>query len=171
MSAEELFATILKSTFTTADFRRRLTLLRLFLEKKYYSQAPGYTLDEFYKEETVTETDRKFLQTLSDEFYAAFTKDTVYSLLGDIEKILKNSPVIILYAAFRMPPEEVEKLGNWVRVNMPPNTIVDLKVDGAAFGGCMFVWNGFLSDYSLRYHLLKHRNEVGQVISKYGQQT
>lgn len=168
MSANNLFSIILKSTFTTADFRRRLALLRQYFEKKFYTQTAVYGLAEFYKEVHVEDFDKRFLDNLSDEVYSAITKDNMYGFFGDVEKLLKNAPTIILYTSFRMPPEDRDRLGNWLRLNMPENTVVDMKIDGAAFGGCMFVWNGFLNDYSLRYHLMKHREDVGKIISSYG---
>ena len=167
MSAEEFFNTILKSTYTTADFRRRTALMRQYFEKKFYSQNNLYSLADFYKEVEVEEHDKHFLGSLGDSTFSGITKENMYAHFSELDKLLKSAPTLILYTALRMPPDQIERLGSWLRTNMPENSLADVKLDGAAFGGCLFVWNGFMSDYSLRYHLMKHKAEVVKVIGSY----
>jgi len=170
MSVEDLFSTIFASTYTTADFHRRVGLLRSFFEKKFFASGGGLTIQEFLIGADVSQTEVNFYLKLGDDFYNSFTKDTVYSLLDGIEAELKNNAVVLFYVPFRMPADEVAKLGLWMRENLPVNVILDLKIDPSAFGGCFFVWNGTHHDYSLRYYLAKQKDEIARLVGSYGQQ-
>ena len=171
MNAEELFSAITSETYTTTDIHRRVRLLREYFEKKFFASQPDLAIDAFLAVQEASQADKDVLSGLGEAFYSSFTKDSCYKLLEGILIESKKIPTVRLNVAFDVPPDEVPKIGQWFRQNLPVNVLLDIRIDADAFGGCTFAWNGVFHDYSLRYLLEKQKSDIVKVLESYGKKT
>lgn len=77
-------------------------------------------------------------------------------VLQEVKEIMLNLPVIELKIAFNPAEQLVLRLVEWVRQNISPDAILELKVDRNLIGGAQISYNGRYHDYSV----IKYLQEV-----------
>ena len=166
-----LLQTILQNTYTWTDLHHRFGLLQEFLEKETFlehrQKTIGKSLDEFLTDAGESSADKAAFLEWGEAFYNSFTTENTYSKLSELAVAIEELPVLTLYVAVFLPPEEVEKLALWVRTNIGPNVVIDLLVDAELAIGCAFVWEGVYHDFSLKYFMHQHREEFVKKIREY----
>ncbi len=168
MESADLIIKILANTYTKTDLTRRSRLLREFLEKTFFTPDEEEMTKYLISRQATTEDIDAFL-TWGKDFFAAFTHENTYKILESLKNQAKSAPVVILYIPYDAVGAEVVKLGRWMRRHVHKDVLLDLHTDPTLLGGCAFVWHGVYRDYSLRYYMLKRREEIHSLIGQYVQ--
>lgn len=166
MKTEELLTHFLKNTFTKKDISKRLRLLREYFEAGYFTFNES-DVTKFLLTKHATTDDINAFISWGDDFYASFTKDTMYDIVNTLTGMVKELPCVVVYIPYEAVPAEVIRLGTWCRSNINEAVVVDLKTDTTLLGGCAFVWKGMYRDYSLRYYMRKRREQITKIINEY----
>jgi F0F1-type ATP synthase delta subunit len=166
MSCAQL-STVLASTYVKADVLRRIHLMREYLEQRFFTPGEKHDLPEYLDIAKIVPEDKNALNTWGNTFFNQFTKENAYSILDLMAQEVKNLPVINLYIPVGLPPEELSKLGIWVRQNINASVLIELHVDSSTFGGCAFAWNGVYYDYTLRHYMRKKTDSIRKILTDY----
>ena len=158
--------TVLKTCYTRNDISRRLRLLRDYLEQNYFTEN-RMDMTKFLVMRRATTDDIDAFIGWGDDFFKSFTRKTAYALIDNMTEKVKTLQVASLYIPYEPVPAEINKIGSWFRGNIGPTVILDIHADPTLLGGCAVVWKGTYRDYSLRYYMLKKRQEIVRVIEEY----
>lgn len=166
MDKTELTEHVIKSAYTRRDVSRRLRLLREYLEQGFFKgDKPDVT--KFLLTRHATTDDIDAFLNWGDAFFGSFDKDSIYKILQTIAENIKKVPAIRLYIPYEPVPAEIIKIGKWFRENVGNRILLDIHTDPSLLGGCAFAWKGIYRDYSLRYYMLKRRDEITKIVSEY----
>jgi hypothetical protein len=165
MNADELTEKLLAAGATRGEVLRRLGVIRDFLEQQFFKPDP-VTLTQFVAKRNI-DGDPQILQALGDDFYASFTRDTVYQLLETINKTVTQLPAVKVYLPYQPDTAGMAKLGDWFKTNVNSRVLLDIQVDPTMVGGLAVVAGGMWRDYSLRYWMKKKQNEIVEAVGKY----
>ena len=167
----QLLDTILTNTYSTADLQHRLTLLREFLEDFFFTphEHPNliFLLNKFFVRKNESRDEFNALNAWGYSFYSQFNRENLYPTLEAIEKSAESLPTVTLFLPFVPPMYEVPKLGKWLRSNVDPRALMEIKTDIQLIGGCAVSYRGVYRDYSLRYYLQKSKPAILKVIGEY----
>lgn len=144
---------LLANSYSTQQLRNRLRILKSYLEKKFFNKEDGQDIDQM---------DNQWLESLGDEFLNQFTQINAYEKLKQMEDEIDKIIPLIIYVAFEMPQEEIEKMGIWLRLQMATSLVCEVKVDPNLIAGCALSWKGVYKDYSIRQ---KIENSQEQILS------
>jgi hypothetical protein len=168
---DQLLETILTNTYSTADLRNRLTLLREFLEDYFFTphEHPNliFSLNEFFVRKEESRDEFNALNAWGYGFYSQFTKENLYPTLDSIEKNGMSLPTVTLFLPFAPMLYETPRLGKWLRSNVNPRALMEVKIDVSLIGGCAVSYKGIYRDYSLKYYLLRSKAAILKVIGEY----
>jgi len=158
---------MLENTYTTDDLIERLALMRAYYSKRLFSGGTDATLGEVIGNSCTPDT----LQALS-LWLEKFQKDDisplmVYEALDTVEEDIGGIPSVMLYVPIRFSHEHVVRFGRWFRENVQPNILLTMRTDPRMAGGCGLVWNSTFYDFSLRYSIHQHRDDVVAMFNKY----
>jgi F0F1-type ATP synthase delta subunit len=168
MEVDLLIHKVLDSTYTKTDLARRTRLLREYLEKTFFTPET-HEMTKFLINQQATTDDIDTFLSWGEDFFRTFTHENTYSIMTAIADRVKVAPIAVLYIPYEPVPAEVIKLGKWFRKQVHQEVLVDLHTDPSLLGGCAFVWKGTYRDYSLRYYMLKRRDEIHKLINEYVQ--
>lgn len=166
MEIDSLIQKVIDNSYTKTDITRRTRLLREYLEKTFFTPEM-HEMTKFLITRQATTDDIDTFLSWGEDFFNTFTRDNIYSIMSDIDDRVKHAPIVVLYIPYDPVPAEVVKLGKWFRRSVSAGILVDLHTDPSLLGGCAFVWKGMYRDYSLRYYMLKKREEIHKLISEY----
>lgn len=150
---------ILKTTFTQAQLRSRIRLLKSHLLDILF-KGSGQTND-------LSVQDNDWLKSLPPSFISQFNKDNVYSQFEELEKQINKVQPLTLYLAFEANEEALQKVGMFARKTFNQNLILDIKVDPSLISGAALSWKGVYKDYSLKAKLAVKREEISQSFKKF----
>ncbi len=165
----DLTKSFFKTTYSLQQARARLRMLREYIIDYFFSSpAKGGMTPESDSGRGQNDGSRlrsnnirdPWLKSLGEEFYKEFTKENVYQKLKELEDALVATEPLVVYMAFDMPDEELNKLGPWLRKNILEDMVFDTKIDQTLIGGCAFSWHGILKDYSLKSRLAQNHEEI-----------
>lgn len=139
---KDLFAIILKDTYSLSQLKHRLTILKAYLLKTFFGSSQ--------QTPPLSKNDLNWLNSLPESFYQQFNKDNVYKTFADLENTGLKSAFLTMYLTFEPDDETLEQIGNRARKLFGPDLILDVKFDPTLIAGCSLVWNGIQKDYSLR---------------------
>ncbi len=146
-----LLDTVATNTFTISDLKRRVRVLKEYLEKKIF----GGNL----KIELVSQ-DSLWLNSLTNIGTVVDTKN-FYQQMADLAKAVSALSPLIIYLAFDPPDEVISKLALDLRKILNSNLIfLDIKKDPGLLGGSAFVYKGIYKDYSLRAKLEQNKEKI-----------
>ncbi len=168
MNEKDLLYMLLDKTFTSADFHRRLTLLRSYLDSTLFSEGKEQNLKTFFTAKNIPVDDQKSLSELPPSFFSSFTRANAYHLLSKVENLFKTIPVITVYLPFDPMGDMTQKAGAWFRTYMHQLVVLDIHLATSFVGGAGFAYKGSLYDFSLSYYLRKHKSDISQILEKYG---
>lgn len=167
MNEENLLLQLVNSSYTKADIKRRLRLLREYLEMCFYTPDANTPLTEFLKKKYASVEDMKIIGSWGKDFLGTFNKANLYTTLNKLIEDIDKLPVICLYLPYEPGKEDKEKFGNILREKFGKSLIMDVKRDEKIFAGCALVKNGVYHDYSLRAYLERHKDKIEGVVDKY----
>lgn len=159
MDNNEIFNIILKDTFSLAQFKHRLRLLKSNLLKNFFG-----TQDESLP---LYAQDLSWLKSLPATFYEKFNKDNVYEILSNLEKQASNLPLLTMYLTFEPDEVVLSQIGSFCRNKFGPNLLLDIKLNPNLIAGTALAWKGILHDYSLRAKIEERKTEISQGFKKF----
>ena len=169
MDVRQLQSIVLTNTYTKTDYLRRLTILREFLENKFYKEK-DLKLVDFLTRTKVSQHDRETLEKLDVNFFNLFTVDNLYTIINGLTAALKALPILTLYLAVILDEYQLDELGKWFRQNLNPELIMDVRCNPTLVSGCSYVWNNKYKDLSLHYFLSQKQELINKIIDAYTSQ-
>ena len=142
--------TFLANTYSTQQIRKRLQALKTALASRFFGGT----------EESILLEEKNWLETLPQSFFQQFSESKMNDQLAQLEKELQGLATIIIYIAFEISEAEINALGVWIKKNIHPQRIFEIKIDPNVIGGCAFSWKGLYKDYSLRSKIELHREDI-----------
>jgi hypothetical protein len=167
MEISDLSNTVIKNAYTRKDISRRLRFIRELLEQEFFKGDDKPDVTKFLLTRHATTDDIDAFLSFGNDFYKSFNQDNIYKILKSISETIKKLPSIRLYIPYEPVPAEIIKIGKWFRGNVGDQIILDLHADPTLLGGCAFAYRGVYRDYSLRYYMLKKRDEITRLITQY----
>lgn len=162
---------LIATTYTKDNLHKKILYLRSFFSNYFFKDNQGeaikLALAKHLDGEQATPYLKDTLVNLGDDFYSFFNQENFNSVLDSLDNEVKQYPIITMYVPVLLPPSEVEKLGTWLRTNVSEQIFMELSVDQSAIGGCKFVWNGMVHDFSLSKRLEGHATEIKQLLKNY----
>lgn len=174
MAPEEQIKVILANTYSTAEFARRLGLLREFFEHELFSghAQEGSRKDTFKKflaeDNNEQNADAASMLQWSDALFDVFDAARLQEQFRLLEERMQSLPVLQLYLPVDIPANELQKIGKWARTNLKEDMLLEIKIDRSTLGGCGFVWNGTYHDLSLHNLIKQHEGDIRKMIESYG---
>lgn len=171
MTLEDIQKMILKNTYTKSDILRRIRLTREYEEYFFFMmRGEGGSLTEFFTMKKVSMDDRKCMGEWEESFFTTMSKDTMYKTFHALEEWLNDTEVFNLYVSFDPNPEEIMQFATFLRESISPTLVLDVHTDKTLLGGCSFAYKGIFHDFTLRYWMLKSRDDILQIIDKHAKQ-
>jgi len=161
----DFLPTILATSYTKSDILRRIHLLRGFLESVHFKKSSD-TLRDYLVSKNASKEDIDILSQWNVQPKGPFGKADVYKTIESLLGGIKNLPIMTLFVPFEPDGTAVEKIGSWVRKELSPQSIVDLRLDPDAVGGARLAWNGTYGDYSLSRILQQEKATIRALIEK-----
>lgn len=169
---KDLSRIFLTNVNTKIEALRRLRLLKGFLNQIFFEQQSKVdikqSIDRFFEvsqdASEFIEVDKAFFLKLGDDFYKQFNTRTLNKQLEELEATLNQVKGVIVYLPIELPQTEVEKMGQWFKVNVGEQTIMDIQYDPTLIGGAAFSYNGVLKDYSLRARITTQKEMILQTL-------
>ncbi len=155
---DEIFEIILKNTYTVFQFKHRLRILKSSFGQKFYGGE--LTIEP-------AEDDLRWMKTLPQTFFQAFTPDNQTQIFTFLEIKLKETPALTLNLAFNPPDELINELGEYYRQHFTSFRLIDLKFDLSLIAGCSMVWKGVFKDYSLKSRIEDRKDEIMHSFRKF----
>ena len=151
----EILNIILKDTFSLAQFKHRLRILKSNLLKTFFGGE-----SENLKPILSTQ-DLNWLKSLPDNFYQKFNKENVYGIFSDLEKIGSGLPILTMHLTFEPNDETLNQLGSFTRKTFNlPSLILDIKLNPDLIAGVALSWKGLYKDYSLKSKIEARKEEM-----------
>ncbi len=155
----EILNIILSTTYTQNQLNHKLKVLRAYLLKALFG---GQDMD------TTLQQDLSWFSTLPKDFFKNFTKDNVYKIFDDLEKLSSELKVLTIYLSTEITENIVLQVGSYARKTYQnPMLLLDTKFDPLLLGGAAFVWKGVYRDYSLREKIESKKEQILQGFQKY----
>src|SRR3989338_8538949 len=118
MDSQKFINIILQDTFTREDAVRRLRVLRIILEQKFFTQSKDSSL---LQSRDISPDDYKIVQSWLSLSPDLFNHINIYKVLNNISNSLDKLPDIIFYVASEInDPLYLAKITQWVREFIAP---------------------------------------------------
>lgn len=129
---------LLKNNFTQAQVYQELNRIKTEFERDFYQDKPI----DFNKKRKEKEK------------------------LDSLAEGIRHLPRLRLTLAFKPTQQEIEEIGRWVRENVHPHVVLDLRLDARLLAGARLAWQGRVYDLSLREGLRRKRREIALLWQK-----
>ena len=169
MNVRQIQSIILVKTYTKTDYLRRVTLIREYLENRFFKDESLQFSDYLVKNQ-ISQHDRDALSHFDDHFFNLFTRDNLYLLINGLIETMKVLPVLTLYLAVILDEYQLDELGVWFRHNLNPELIIDVRCNPTLVSGCAYVWNNRYKDLSLHFFLSQKQAIINKIIDAYAQE-
>lgn len=152
----EILNTILKDTFSLAQLKHRIRILKSNLLRTFFDNQPSHIY-----EGVLSHQDLNWLKSLPSDFYQQFNKNNVYQIFSSLDDNSANLPILIMYLTFEPDEATLNLLGLFTRKQFNnPSLMLDIKFDPNLIAGIALVWKGVLRDYSLRLRIESKKSEI-----------
>lgn len=153
----EILNTILKDSFTLAQLKHRIRVLKVYLESALFGgQNPKLITSDF-----------SWLSALGQPLMTQFTKDNLYQKFQEMEEVVAKLPILIIYLPFETTDAANLQIGSYLRKAYNRIILLDPKLDPKLLAGCALVWNGVYKDYSLRIKIEERKGEILESFKKF----
>ena len=169
MDVRQIQQIIITKTFTKPDYIKRVTILREYLETKFFKD-PSISFEKYLESINITPQDKEAFAALDEHFFNLFTRDNLYLIINGLSESMKSLPVLTLYLAVNMDDIQVNELGIWFRKNLNPELIMDIHCNPTLVTGCAYVWNNKYKDLSLHYILSQKEDLINKIIETYARE-
>lgn len=148
---------------TKTDVTNFVSIIDLMLESLY--NVKNNKLENILKKSLsvkTAETFKKiFLQYGND-------KEKIRNFLTELKAKLQNFKTLKLTLAIEPSKETLERINNWVRLNMGNGIIPEIEQDPRIIGGAIIEIDGIYKDYSLKKRLdeafEKRKTEIAKLL-------
>lgn len=172
MQGDTVLDAVLRTTFTTADFYRRVDMLRESLEHHFFESnahdASAAQILGWYRGRDVTEADREAISAWGGDVLGAMSEGNLHERIEALKHAIDALPKLVLYVPVPLTEPHIIKLGAWCREHVSPQIMLELHVDPSSTGGCSYVYNDVYRDFSFSYFVSKRRNELVKLLHAYG---
>lgn len=152
---QDILNEILKDTFTLESFKKRVSVLKLILEKKIFKS------EDQSKNEHLSEMGKS---SLLDQVNA----DNFQELFKVIDQFITDQTPLTIYFVFIPDETQVKEIGEWLRRSLNnPRLIFDVKVDPGLIGGCAIAYKGVYRDYSLKAKISQNKEKLMEEFRRY----
>lgn len=166
MDVSQIQSIILAKTYTRADYLRRISLIREYLESRFFKDNPeNFTV--FLGFQKASHHDHDALNLLDEHFFNLFTRENLYPVINALTESLKSLPVLTVYLAIIIDDYLVDELGVWFRKKLHPELIMEIHCNPSLVSGLAYVWNNKYHDLSLRYFFSKKEEIINKIIEDY----
>ena len=138
---ENILTIILKNTYSIAQLKHRLSLLKNHLLKTLFASK---------QELILTESESNWLNSLPKDFLSQFNQNNIYKIFEDLEKQITSLKPLIIYLTFEPDDNTLSQIGEQARKVFGRIILLDIKYNPGLIAGASFVWNGLSRDYSLK---------------------
>lgn len=137
-----------------------------FFENKAKDLASAQKI--YFEQKNLSNEDKNAILALSLETLSFFNVQNLYDLFSQIKNEAEELPTLVIYLPFKTDEAAKNKIGLWVRGNLnKKNLLVDFKYEPSLSAGPAFSYGGIYKDFSLREKLIKNKEEIKVLISKY----
>ena len=147
----ELFNYLLAHNYTKSDLLESVRLLRQAVEKDLYSN----------------DGKARPVGLLPTKLYKDFTKEDLYSKIKEYTKKIKELPELTLLLPFIPDEPNLAMLTNWLRKEVNPSLVVNIKLDTQLGAGCAFIINGVYHDYSISNKLKQANDKIQTLLTNF----
>lgn len=163
---DKLLSIMLSNTYTKADFKRRLRIVREYIEATGFTTGgKKTTIAAWLKTKNEPIVDTLAVTTWSNDIDDILHTKNIYQLAEHLEKRVNELPIVTIYLPFTPPEDEIPHIGEWARKNLDPNVLLETRIDQYVTGGCGIVWNGVYRDFALNFMMDKQRDAVMAAIN------
>lgn len=166
MDVNQIQQIILQKTYTKSDYIKRVSILREYLETKFFKDG-SLGFPRFLETINISENDRETLLVLDEHFFNLFTKDNLYLIINGLTESLKALPILTLYLAVNLDDSQINLLGRWFRQNLNPELIMEIRCNPTLVTGCAYAWNNHYKDLSLHFLLAQKEELINKIIESY----
>lgn len=166
MNEKEILTIILKNTYTKPDLLRRFSLLRQYLQDKFFGGIPDSLMD-FLKKKSATLYDCTVMEDWQKTLMPYFNAKNLAPMLKSISEDIEKLNIITIYIPVELNAYELEKMGRWLRKNRGSLVLLEVYIDETKVAGCAIAEDSQLRDYSLPYFLTKHRDKIFDILKQY----
>lgn len=145
----DILPIILNETYTQTQLKRRLRLLKAYIDSRLFSSG-----------QKLVEQDSYWISSLGESFYQNFTKENFHNLFEKIEKQIDALNLLIVYLPIELPDKEIPMLGKKVRLMFNQVSLIEIKLDPTLIAGCALIFGGLYKDYSIRSKIQEKRMEI-----------
>lgn len=158
---------ILSNTFTVADALHRLSLVW-----EHFDSAADTPIPESSLAQSGSDSDVAAITEWEDGFLSALRQQGTEAgrTLSDVREALLALPRLTLYIPVVPDAAGVAELGTWARTHIAERMLLELYADSSAAGGCRFIWNGVLHDYSLQRYFHERQDTALAALNAYADQ-
>lgn len=180
---KKLTDSILESSYTRNQLRRRMRLLKDYINFRLYQSTEKLpflgTISAFLTRYPLYNQDAHWISSLGEEFYKNFRDVNSSTLLRDINRYLDEMSVPVLYLPFALtddvidektlggpklsqvvPVQVMVEIGSWFKNNISKTFIFEPSFSPDLVGGCALSVNGTYHDLSLRVSMQEHHDEI-----------
>ncbi|MDP3983167.1 MAG: hypothetical protein Q8Q65_03770 [bacterium] len=147
----ELFNYLLANNYTKSGLLESVRLLRQAVEKDLYS----------------SDGKAQSLGLLPAKLYADFTKEDLYTKIKEYTKKIKELPELTLLLPFIPDEPNLAMLTNWLRKEINPSLLVNIKLDTQLGAGCAFIIDGVYHDYSISNELKQVNDKIQALLTNF----
>ena len=156
---DDISAVILKDTYSLAQFKHRVKILKSTLLKTFFNSNA--------QNQPLSPEDLNWLKSLPVDFYQKFNKDNVYQIFTDLEAKTTKLPTLTMYLTFEPDDITIDQIGAYTRRTFSSMMMLDIKFDPQLIAGTALVWKGMYKDYSLRTRINSKKEEILQEFKKF----
>jgi F0F1-type ATP synthase delta subunit len=160
---------VLKDTFTLESFKKRVSILKLILEKKIFKskdESENQQLPETGK--SSLKRDGEWAKNFDEKILGQVNADNFQELFKVINQFISDTTPLTIYFVFTADEDQVKEIGEWLRKSLnKPNLIFDVKVDPGLIGGCAIAYKGVYKDYSLKAKISQNKEKLMEEFRKY----
>ena len=151
---DQLFNHLLNHSYTKSDLLHRVRLLRSAVEKNLYSKTDN----------------QQFFDLIPAKLYKDFTKKDLYAKIGEYTKQIRKLPEITLILPFSPEEKNLAEITTWLRKELKPTLLVNIKLDTNLGAGCSFIVDGIYYDYSINKELKQAGDKMRELLTKLSKQ-
>lgn len=155
---DNLLTIILKNTFSQAQLKHRLRILKTKLQQTFFGSTEASSLSS---------EDLNWLQSLPKEFYQQFNKDNIYQIFSGFDIKIQKLSTLVLYLTFEPDEDSLFQIGTFTRKTFSQIVLLDIKFDPNLIAGCALSFRGVYKDYSLRAKMETRKSEILEGFKKF----
>jgi F0F1-type ATP synthase delta subunit len=163
----KIITIMLRNTYTTDELVERIGIMRAYYDRVLFKEEKDLRIKDVVKEDAEEGVSERLEEWYSEMVSQKIPPLVVYEALDAILEDMSGLPTVALYVPVRFTPKHIMRFGEWFRKEVQPNILLSVRIDPRVTGGCGIVWQATYHDFSLRYYLSMHREEIMKLCNTY----